>query len=78
MVLANGGSEPRTSNSIYSRTLPRNPPSRPAGDAIVNIENADPSVRKMDTVVKLEAVSLCLCTVTYNLKDFAVRAQYID
>ncbi|XP_032398460.1 otoferlin isoform X8 [Etheostoma spectabile] len=49
MVLANGGFQPRSSPSLSSRTL-----SRPAGDIIVNMD-AEPSVRKMDTVVKLDA-----------------------
>ncbi|XP_073349576.1 otoferlin isoform X4 [Pagrus major] len=51
MVLANGGSQPRSSPSLSSRTF-----SRPAGDIIVNMDS-DPSVRKMDTVVKLDATS---------------------
>ncbi|XP_076612936.1 otoferlin isoform X13 [Chaetodon auriga] len=51
MVLANGGSQPRSSPSISSRTL-----SRPAGDIIVNMDT-EPLVRKMDTVVKLDATS---------------------
>nr|XP_033504484.1 otoferlin isoform X6 [Epinephelus lanceolatus] len=49
MVLTNGGSQPRSSPSLSSRTL-----SRPAGDIIVNMD-AEPPVRKMDTVVKLDA-----------------------
>ncbi|XP_074471830.1 otoferlin isoform X5 [Sebastes fasciatus] len=51
LVLANGGSHPRSSPSLSSRTL-----SRPAGDMIVNMD-AESSVRKMDTVVKLDATS---------------------
>ncbi|XP_049914864.1 otoferlin isoform X2 [Epinephelus moara] len=51
MVLTNGGSQPRSSPSLSSRTL-----SRPAGDIIVNMD-AEPPVRKMDTVVKLDATS---------------------
>ncbi|XP_038583171.1 otoferlin isoform X3 [Micropterus salmoides] len=51
MVLANGGSQPRSSPSLSSRTL-----SRPAGDIIVNMDT-EPLVRKMDTVVKLDATS---------------------
>ncbi|TDH00496.1 hypothetical protein EPR50_G00188930 [Perca flavescens] len=51
MVLTNGGFQPRSSPSLSSRTL-----SRPAGDIIVNMDT-DPSVRKMDTVVKLDAMS---------------------
>ncbi|XP_031731299.1 otoferlin isoform X3 [Anarrhichthys ocellatus] len=51
MVLTNGGSHPRSSPSLSSRTL-----SRPAGDINVNTD-ADPLVRKMDTVVKLDATS---------------------
>uniref|UniRef100_A0A3Q3FGJ7 Otoferlin n=1 Tax=Labrus bergylta TaxID=56723 RepID=A0A3Q3FGJ7_9LABR len=49
MVLTNGGSQPRSSPSLSSRTF-----SRPAGDILVNVD-ADPSIRKMDTVVKLDA-----------------------
>ncbi|XP_072218039.1 otoferlin isoform X5 [Leuresthes tenuis] len=49
MVLTNGGSQPRSSPSLSSRTF-----SRPAGDIIVNLD-AEPQIRKMDTVVKLEA-----------------------
>ncbi|XP_028252996.1 otoferlin isoform X2 [Parambassis ranga] len=51
MVLTNGGSQPRSSPSLSSRTF-----SRPAGDITVNMDT-DPSVRKMDTVVKLDAMS---------------------
>ncbi|KAM7395295.1 hypothetical protein PAMA_006863 [Pampus argenteus] len=51
MVLTNGGSHPRSSPSLSSRTL-----SRPAGDLIVNMDS-EPGVRKMDTVVKLDAMS---------------------
>ncbi|XP_071335504.1 otoferlin isoform X5 [Trachinotus anak] len=51
MVLTNGGSQPRSSPSLSSRTL-----SRPAGDIVVNMDT-DPLVRKMDTVVKLDAMS---------------------
>lgn len=51
MVLSNGGTQPRSSPSISSRTF-----SRPAGDIIVNMD-ADSAVRKMDTVVKLDAMS---------------------
>lgn len=60
MVLANGGSQPRSSPSLSSRTF-----SRPAGDFMVNMDS-EAGVRKMDTVVKLDAVSLivvCWCTV---------------
>ncbi|XP_030260654.1 otoferlin isoform X6 [Sparus aurata] len=49
MVLANGGSQPRSSPSLSSRTF-----SRPAGDISVNMDS-EPSLRKMDTVVKLDA-----------------------
>eukprot|EP00063_Salmo_salar_P086389 XP_014061224.1 PREDICTED: otoferlin-like isoform X2 [Salmo salar] len=52
MVLTNWGSQSRPC-SPYSRTPPRTL-SRPAGDVTVNMD-ADPSVRKMDTVVKLDA-----------------------
>uniref|UniRef100_A0A1A7XN40 Otoferlin n=2 Tax=Iconisemion striatum TaxID=60296 RepID=A0A1A7XN40_9TELE len=51
MVLTNGGPHPRPSPSLSSRTF-----SRPAGDVIVNLED-DSSIRKMDTVVKLDATS---------------------
>ncbi|XP_054872215.1 otoferlin isoform X17 [Amphiprion ocellaris] len=51
MVLTNGGSQPRSSPSLSSRTF-----SRPAGDIVVNMDS-DPGVRKMDTVVKLDAMS---------------------
>ncbi|XP_056261589.1 otoferlin isoform X2 [Seriola aureovittata] len=51
MVLTNGGSQPRSSPSLSSRTL-----SRPAGDIIVNMDT-ESLVRKMDTVVKLDAMS---------------------
>lgn len=54
MVLANGGSQPRSSPSLSSRTF-----SRPAGDISVNMDS-EPSLRKMDTVVKLDAVSFSL------------------
>ncbi|KAM6992480.1 otoferlin isoform 6-T6 [Tautogolabrus adspersus] len=53
MVLTNGGSQPRSSPSLSSRTF-----SRPAGDILVNMD-ADPSIRKMDTVVKLDACLNC-------------------
>ncbi|XP_058469614.1 otoferlin isoform X5 [Solea solea] len=49
MVLTNGGSQPRSSPSLSSRT-----PSHPTGDIIVNMDT-EPLVRKMDTVVKLDA-----------------------
>lgn len=52
MVLTNGGTQPRSSPSVSSHTL-----SRPAGDIIVNMD-MEPSIRKMDTIVKLDAVSL--------------------
>lgn len=65
MVLANGGSQPRSSPSLSSRTF-----SRPAGDFMVNMDT-DPLVRKMDTVVKLDAVSfvfeITYCTVEHCL-----------
>ncbi|KAG7239655.1 hypothetical protein INR49_028591 [Caranx melampygus] len=51
MVLTNGGSQPRSSPSLSSRTF-----SRPAGDMMVNMDT-EPLVRKMDTVVKLDAMS---------------------
>ncbi|KAI3364261.1 hypothetical protein L3Q82_011066 [Scortum barcoo] len=51
MVLANGGSQPRSSPSLSSRTL-----SRPAGDIVVSMDS-EPPFRKMDTVVKLDAMS---------------------
>ncbi|XP_067338552.1 otoferlin isoform X4 [Channa argus] len=49
MVLTNGSFQPRCSPSLSSHT-----PSRPAGDIIVNVDT-DPLIRKMDTVVKLDA-----------------------
>lgn len=56
MVLTNGGSQPRASPSVSPRTF-----SRPAGDVFVNMDN-ESHVRKMDTVVKLDAVRvLFLC-----------------
>ncbi|XP_067338565.1 otoferlin isoform X16 [Channa argus] len=51
MVLTNGSFQPRCSPSLSSHT-----PSRPAGDIIVNVDT-DPLIRKMDTVVKLDAMS---------------------
>ncbi|XP_063350674.1 otoferlin isoform X4 [Pelmatolapia mariae] len=51
MVLTNGGPQPRSSPSLSPRSF-----SRPAGDIIVNMDG-DPPVRKMDTVVKLDATS---------------------
>lgn len=61
MVLTNGGPQPRSSPSLSARSF-----SRPAGDIVVNMDG-DPPVRKMDTVVKLDAVSfsLSLCTVDF-------------
>lgn len=61
MVLTNGGSQPRSSPSLSSRTF-----SRPAGDIVVNMDS-EPSVRKMDTVVKLDAVSFSLPSCTVEL-----------
>ncbi|XP_019201682.1 otoferlin isoform X2 [Oreochromis niloticus] len=51
MVLTNGGPQPRSSPSLSPRSF-----SRPAGDIVVNMDG-DPPVRKMDTVVKLDAMS---------------------
>ncbi|XP_033931919.1 otoferlin isoform X3 [Pseudochaenichthys georgianus] len=51
MVLTNGGCQPRSSPSLSSRTL-----SRPAGDFMVDMDS-EHSIRKMDTVVKLDATS---------------------
>uniref|UniRef100_A0A3Q3IF07 Otoferlin n=1 Tax=Monopterus albus TaxID=43700 RepID=A0A3Q3IF07_MONAL len=51
MVLTNGGSQPRSSPSLSSHTL-----SHPPGDIIVNVDG-EPPIRKMDTVVKLDAMS---------------------
>ena len=59
MVLTNGGSRSGSSSSLYSRP-PSRTLSRPAGDIILSMDS-EPSVRKMDTVVKLEAVSLFVC-----------------
>ncbi|XP_035764353.1 otoferlin isoform X7 [Neolamprologus brichardi] len=50
MVLTNGGPQPRSSPSLSPRSF-----SRPAGDIVVNMDG-DPPVRKMDTVVKLDAI----------------------
>lgn len=50
MVLTNGGSQPRSSPSLSSRTF-----SRSAGDIISNMDG-EPPIRKMETVVKLDAV----------------------
>lgn len=54
MVLTNGSSQPRPLPSLSSRAF-----SRPAGDVVVNLD-AEPQIRKMDTVVKLDAVSCFL------------------
>ncbi|XP_028294968.1 otoferlin isoform X16 [Gouania willdenowi] len=51
LVLTNGGSQHRSSPSLSSRTF-----SRPAGDISISMDS-EPSVRKMDTVVKLDAMS---------------------
>nr|XP_015802855.2 otoferlin isoform X5 [Nothobranchius furzeri] len=51
MVLTSAGPHPRPSPSLSSRTF-----SRPAGDVIVNLDD-DSSIRKMGTVVKLDATS---------------------
>ncbi|XP_072218038.1 otoferlin isoform X4 [Leuresthes tenuis] len=63
MVLTNGGSQPRSSPSLSSRTF-----SRPAGDIIVNLD-AEPQIRKMDTVVKLEAMSDAVVKVDMNEEE---------
>ncbi|XP_059897346.1 otoferlin isoform X3 [Gadus macrocephalus] len=55
MVLTNGGSRSGSSPSLYSRP-PSRTLSRPAGDILLSMDS-EPSVRKMDTVVKLEATS---------------------
>ena len=55
MVLTNGGFRPNP--SLYTHTPPRTL-SRPLGDVIVNMDTE--SYRKMDTVVKLDAVR-CVC-----------------
>ncbi|XP_029903214.1 otoferlin [Myripristis murdjan] len=67
MVLTNGGAQSRSSPSLYSRT-PSRTLSRPAGDIIVNMD-AEPSVRKMDTVVKLEATSDAVVKVDMNEEE---------
>ncbi|XP_020570142.1 otoferlin isoform X4 [Oryzias latipes] len=51
MVLTDGSTQPRSLPSLSSRTF-----SRPAGDVIVNLDT-EPQIRKMDTVVKLDAMS---------------------
>ncbi|XP_041660479.1 otoferlin isoform X17 [Cheilinus undulatus] len=63
MVLTNGGSQPRSSPSLSSRTF-----SRPAGDILVNVDS-DPSIRKMDTVVKLDAMSDAVVKVDMTEED---------
>ncbi|XP_055088362.1 LOW QUALITY PROTEIN: otoferlin [Periophthalmus magnuspinnatus] len=62
LVLTNGGSQPHASPSVSSRTF-----SRPAGDVILNMD--DTSVRKMDTVVKLDAMSDAVVKVDMESKD---------
>ncbi|XP_029984054.1 otoferlin isoform X7 [Sphaeramia orbicularis] len=59
MVLANGGSQPRSSPSLSSRTF-----SRPAGDVLVNMDSE--GIRKMDTIVKLDATSDAVVKVDMN------------
>lgn len=51
MVLTNGGSRHGFSPSASSRAL-----SRSAGEIIVHVDSVEPAVRKMDTLVKLDAV----------------------
>ncbi|XP_035473402.2 otoferlin isoform X5 [Scophthalmus maximus] len=63
MVLTNGGSQPRSSPSLSPRTF-----SRPAGDLIVNMDS-EPLVRKMDTVVKLDAMSDAVVKVDMNEEE---------
>ncbi|KAM9704297.1 otoferlin isoform 11-T12 [Menidia menidia] len=63
MVLTNGGSQPRSSPSISSRTF-----SRPAGDIIVNLDT-EPHIRKMDTFVKLDAMSDAVVKVDMNEEE---------
>ncbi|XP_075315784.1 otoferlin isoform X8 [Odontesthes bonariensis] len=63
MVLTNGGSQPHSSPSLSSRTF-----SRPAGDIIVNLDG-EPQIRKMDTVVKLEAMSDAVVKVDMNEEE---------
>ncbi|KAM6954586.1 otoferlin [Aplochiton taeniatus] len=64
MVLTNGGSQSRLNPSPNSRTPPRTL-SRPAGDIVVNVDT-DSSIRKMDTVVKLDATSDAVVKVDMN------------
>ena len=77
MVLTNGGSRSGSSPSLYSRP-PSRTLSRPAGDIILSMDS-EPSVRKMDTVVKLEAVSLsvcvcvCVCVCVFNVFNMLHR-----
>ncbi|XP_019721107.1 otoferlin isoform X3 [Hippocampus comes] len=52
MVLTNGGSQHGFSPSASSRAL-----SRSAGEIIVHVDSVEPAVRKMDTLVKLDATS---------------------
>ncbi|XP_051908890.1 otoferlin isoform X16 [Hippocampus zosterae] len=52
MVLTNGGSRHGFSPSASSRAL-----SRSAGEIIVHVDSVEPAIRKMDTLVKLDATS---------------------
>nr|XP_046229598.1 otoferlin isoform X3 [Scatophagus argus] len=63
MVLTNGGTQPHSSPSLSSRTL-----SRPAGDIIVNMDT-ESSVRKMETVVKLDATSDAVVKVDMQIDE---------
>ncbi|MEQ2250937.1 hypothetical protein ILYODFUR_006002, partial [Ilyodon furcidens] len=63
MVLTNGCSHARSSPSYSSRTF-----SRPAGDIAVNLEAESP-IRKMDTVVKLDAMSDAVVKVDMSEED---------
>ncbi|XP_034017505.1 otoferlin isoform X1 [Thalassophryne amazonica] len=63
MVLTNGGSQSCSSPSLSSRTL-----SCSAGEIIVNMD-AEPSVRKLDTIVKLDATSDAVVKVDVNEEE---------
>ncbi|XP_061559537.1 otoferlin isoform X4 [Phycodurus eques] len=62
MVLTNGSSQHGFSPSVSSRTL-----SRSAGEIIVIMDSMEPTLRKMDTCVKLDATS-----------DAVVKVDMID
>lgn len=71
MVLTNGGSQPRSSPSYSPRTL-----SRPTGDIVVNMDT-EPSIRKMDTVVKLDAVSFFFDCINCQALSYCIMCVFI-